>query len=70
LAIEFSLIKGVLIGVAGANRERFSAAHVLQTVQTATKTFEHSAGFLPRAQRLRAERGLDDARGVTLLIRN
>jgi lysine-N-methylase len=70
LAVEFSLIKGLLIGVAGANRNGFSTAHVLHTVQTATKTFEHSTGFLPRAQRLLADRCLDNARGVTLLIRN
>jgi lysine-N-methylase len=70
LATEFSLIKGLLIGVAGANGDGFSTAHVLHTVQTATKYFEHSTGFLERTQRLLAERGLDNARGVTMLIRN
>jgi len=70
LATEFSLIKGLLIGMAGANRDGFSTAHVLHTVQTATKYFEHSTGFLERAQQLLAERGLDNARGVTMLIRN
>jgi len=56
--------------MAGANRDGFSTAHVLHTVQTATKYFEHSTGFLERAQQLLAERGLDNARGVTMLIRN
>lgn len=70
LATEFALIKGLLIGVAGGHREAFSAEHVVQTVQTAFKHFEHNPDFLVKAQQLLAEKKLDDARGLTMLLRN
>jgi len=70
LATEFALLKGLLIGVAGCYREAFSIEHVVQTVQIATKHFEHNTGFLPKAHALLAERDLDNARGLTMLLRN
>lgn len=70
LAIQFSLVKGLLIGVAGARGRRFSAADVVTTVRTAFKAFEHSPQFLSSAYALLESRGLADTRGLTMLLRN
>jgi lysine-N-methylase len=70
LATEFALIKGVLIGVAGFYKEAFSEAVVAKTVQVMSKYFEHNSVFLARAHELLMARQLDDARGLTKLLRN
>ncbi len=70
LAIRFALIKGLLIGVAGARRSNFSLADVVRTVQTAFRHFEHNQKFLAGAYKMLSARGLDDARGLTMLLRN
>lgn len=70
LATQFSLLKGLLIGVAGFHGQAFCADHVVATVQTAVKHFEHYPQFLVEAQALLAERGLDNAHGLTMLLRN
>ena len=70
LALQFALVKGLLIGVAGARRRQFSAADAIRTVQAAFRHFEHHAGFLDEAHALLAARGLNNARGLTMLLRN
>jgi lysine-N-methylase len=70
MATDFALIKGLLIGVAGAHKEAFSVEHVVQTVQSASKHFEHNQEFLAKAHQLLVEKQLDNANGLTLLLRN
>jgi lysine-N-methylase len=70
LVSYFALMKGLLIGVAGCYREEFGAEHVVRTVQAAAKHFEHHPGFLDEAYALLAASGLDNARGLTMLVRN
>ena len=70
LIAQFTLIKGLLIGVAGFRREQFSAAHVVHTVQAAAKHFEHHPDFLPNAHTLLVESRMDGARGIAVLLRN
>ncbi|HVN94282.1 MAG TPA: flagellin lysine-N-methylase [Terracidiphilus sp.] len=70
LAIQFCLVKGLLIGVAGFRRRKFSGGDVVRTVQTAFRHFEHNPSFLTEAYELLRERKLDDARGLTVLLRN
>lgn len=70
LATQFALIKGLLIGVAGFYKENFAAEHVIQTVQSASKHFEHHPEFLDQAHALLTARGLDNAPGLTMLLRN
>jgi lysine-N-methylase len=70
LTAQFALIKGFLIGVAGFHREAFSTAHVVHTVQAATKHFEHHSEFLNLAHSLLVERGMDGPRGLAILLRN
>jgi lysine-N-methylase len=70
LTAQFALVKGLLIGVAGCHREGFSAAHVVHTVQAASKHFEHHPEFLKMAHALLVECQLDGARGLAVLLRN
>ena len=70
LATQFALMKGLLIGVAGHYREAFGAEHVVKTVQAASKHFEHHPGFLDEAYGLLVAGKLDNARGLTMLVRN
>lgn len=68
LAAQFALVRGLLIGVAGYHREQFSADHVVHTVQSASKHFEHHPDFGNQVEALLAECGLNDARGLTILL--
>lgn len=70
LATQFALTKGLLIGVAGFYRERFSVDHVVQVVQSISRHFEHCPQFLVDAAALLHERKMDTAQGLTMLLRN
>jgi lysine-N-methylase len=70
LALQFALIKGLLIGVAGYHRQAFCAERVVEVVQTACKYFEHDPEFLSRSYELLVAKGLDNVHGVTMLLRN
>jgi lysine-N-methylase len=70
LTAQFALMKGFLIGVAGFHREAFSAAHVVHTVQAASKHFEHHPEFLNLAYELLMESRMEGARGMAILLRN
>ena len=70
LIAQFALVKGLLIGVAGHYREGFAPAHVVHTVQAASRHFEHHPEFLNLARGLLAESQMDGARGLAILLRN
>ncbi|MGB6690382.1 MAG: flagellin lysine-N-methylase [Terracidiphilus sp.] len=70
LSTQFALIKGLLIGVAGFHKEHFSADHIIYTVQSASKHFEHHPQFLDQMQALLASTGRDNPHGLTMLLRN
>jgi lysine-N-methylase len=70
LTAQLTLVKGLLIGVAGFHRDSFAEAHVVHTVQAAAKHFEHHPEFLSMAHALLVESHMDDARGIAVLLRN
>jgi len=70
LTAQFALIRGLLIGVAGFHGTAFSTAHVVSTVQSAAKHFEHHPEFLKLAYELLLESRMDGARGMAILLRN
>jgi lysine-N-methylase len=70
LTAQFALMKGLLIGVAGYHRESFSTAHVVHTIQSASKHFEHTPEFLNLTHALLLESQMDTARGLAILLRN
>ena len=70
LTAQITLIRGLMIGVAGFHRERFSTEHIVHTVQAASKHFDHHPEFLGRAHALLVESRMDGARGLAILLRN
>jgi lysine-N-methylase len=70
LAAQFALMRGLLIGVAGHQREAFTAADVVHTVQSASKHFEHHPEFLNMAHALLKEKRMDEPRGLAILLRD
>ncbi len=70
LATQFALIKGLLIGVAGYYGEAFAEEHVVWAVQATSKHFEHHPRFLGETHALLLASGLDNMRGLTMLVRN
>jgi lysine-N-methylase len=70
LTAQFALTRGLLIGVAGHHGAAFSTAHVVHTVQSASKHFEHHPEFLSMAHALLVESQMDGARGLAILLRN
>jgi lysine-N-methylase len=47
MSVLFAAINGLLIGIAGHNREGFAMAHVVKLVQSFSKAVEHCSEFLP-----------------------
>jgi lysine-N-methylase len=70
LSAQFALMRGLLIGVAGHRGAAFSTAHVVHTVQAASKHFDHHPEFLTMAYALLVESRMDDARGLAILLRH
>jgi hypothetical protein len=70
LTAQFTLMRGLLIGVAGHHGPAFPQAHVVHPVQAASKHFEHHPEFLETAHALLVESRMDDARGLAILLRN
>jgi lysine-N-methylase len=70
LTAQFTLMKGLLIGVSGFHGEGFAKEHVVHTVQAASRHFEHHPEFLKMAYALLVESQMDGARGVSILLRN
>jgi len=62
--------KGLLNEVSGHHREAFSTDHVVQTIQTASKHFEHHSDFLDDAYTLLVESKMDETQGAAILFRN
>jgi len=70
LATQFALIKGLLIGVAGAHGEAFAEEHLVYTIQSASKHFDHHPQFLDQVHELLVKTGRDNPHGLTMLLRN
>jgi lysine-N-methylase len=70
LTAQFTLMRGLLIGAAGHYGKSFSTAHIVHTVQAATKHFEHHPEFLSMAHTLLVESRMDGTTGLAILLRN
>jgi lysine-N-methylase len=70
LAAQFVLMRGLLIGVAGFHGADFSAAHVVHTVQAASKHFDHHPEFPSLSHSLLVDSAMNDTRGLAILLRN
>jgi lysine-N-methylase len=65
MCLQYSVIKGALIGMAGHYREAFGAEHVVKLVQSFSKSAEHSQRFLRGINH-----ELTGAAGMALLLKN
>ena len=66
MCLEFAVLKGVLIGMAGHHRHALSLEHVVKLVQSLAKSFEHD----PTLGGALNWRGLSDANCVAALLKN
>ena len=66
MCLEFAVLKGLLIGMAGHYRQALSEEHVVKLVQSLAKSFEHdrTLGGVLHGQ------GLSDVKCVAALLKN
>ncbi len=69
LTVHLATVQTLLVGIASYQREAFGVAHVVKLVQSLAKTMEHSKAYLEQVAGFVAERGLNNLRGVALLVR-
>jgi lysine-N-methylase len=70
LTAQFVLTRGLLIGTAGFHGDAFDIPHIVQSVQSAAKHFEHHPEFAKLAHALLVESRMDGVRGLAILLRN
>ena len=66
MCLEFAVIKGLLIGMAGHYREAYGVEHIVKLVQTFSKSMEHS----PAIREAINWQGLADANSMSALLKN
>ncbi len=70
MLVHYGIIQTILIGLAGFHQAGFGAGHVIQLIQSFSKTFEHSLSFPERALRVLADRGVKTSANLATLLRN
>jgi lysine-N-methylase len=70
MAVNYAVVKTILIGLAGFEKANFGAAHVIKGVQSCAKTFEHSVAFPACALKILAEHGLQTCVSMAILLQN
>jgi len=65
MCLQYAVIKGLLIGMAGCYRESFASEHVVKLVQSFSKLVEHAPDFLTGLKH-----DLVNANGMALLLKN
>jgi lysine-N-methylase len=70
MALNYAIIKSVLIGVAAFQKTNFGADHVIKTVQSCAKTFEHSVAFPARALEILSAHGMQNGVSMAMLLQN
>jgi lysine-N-methylase len=70
LMIHYGIIQTMLVGMAGFHQAAFGTGHVIQLIQSFSKTFEHSLPFPKRALEILAEHGVSSGAGLAILLRN
>jgi lysine-N-methylase len=68
LMMQYVLVYGLLVGVAGDAREGFGEDHVVKVIQSFAKAVEHSPGFLREMNSFVERRGLGNPQGMAMLL--
>ena len=66
----YAIIKTLLIGMAGLHQSSFGPSHVIKLISSFSRTFEHSVAYPEAALGNLAEKGLLNAAGMAILIKN
>jgi lysine-N-methylase len=66
---QFTLIRALLIGMAGRYREEFCEDHVIRVVQSFSKAVEHNPNYLKEISRFMEDRNLGNPQGVAALLK-
>jgi lysine-N-methylase len=69
MAAGYAITQTLLVGNAGFHKSGFGAGHVLKTIQSCTKTFEHSMTYPARAIGMLAERSMTAPASLSVLFR-
>ena len=69
LAVRYSLIKMILVGIAAFKKESFSETDYVRVVYTFSRNIEHNPTFMPELLDLLAEDGLSNIAAATLMMR-
>ena len=69
MVTQYTLVYGLLVGMAGHGREAFGEEHVVKLVQSFSKTVEHSPSYLKEINQLIESRGLGDPEGIATLLK-
>jgi lysine-N-methylase len=69
LAVRYSLIKMILVGIAGLKKENFSEADYVHVIYTFSRNIEHNPTFMPELMSLLEKDGLRNIATATLMIR-
>ncbi len=69
MALRYSVINALAAGMAGHYGDAFNAEHVVQLVQSFSKSFEHNLAIRETMLDLIAEHGLTDSTGIAMLLR-
>jgi lysine-N-methylase len=70
MVIQYSLVRSLLIGIAGYHKENFSTAHVVKLVQSFAKSIEHDLPYLKRILASLAENEMTNLAVVALLLKS
>jgi lysine-N-methylase len=70
LVLHYSMIRTLLIGMAGYHREGFSVKYVITLIQTFAKAIEHNLLYLKQAVQFISASDMNNTGGMTVLIKN
>ena len=70
LCCYFAVARALAIGLAARHRENFTVSHVVDAIQSCSRTLEHCASYPDRALTLLATKGITGAPGAALLTQD
>ncbi len=70
MAAHFAWLDTLLIGIAGYYKESFGSEHIINTVQSFSRTVEHNGYILASVVEYIKILQLDSLQGIALLLRN
>jgi lysine-N-methylase len=70
MIVHYAVTRAMLIGMAGFHQSAFGLDHVLKTIQSCTKVFEHSVAYPARAIGILADKAMTTPASLCVLIQD